>query len=119
MLGELISKMKLYDQSQIKLKQTMDDGSLRYEHSKDIEEAFSALDTSFLGALSIENVHTIFLGLGYQPESTTVEQLRLKSCGKETFSLQETEFLLKQVGFIFCMGERTYFETHSSGHVYS
>ena len=42
----------------------------------DITEAFEALDHDCSGVLPISPmVHELFLGLGYQPESLTVEEL--------------------------------------------
>ena len=69
-----------------------------------IEEAFRALDTTFSGSISIDDVLTLFLGMGYQPETMTVEELRSRSGDKETLTLSEIQRLLRQVCSLLVQG---------------
>lgn len=64
---------------------------------RDIEEAFHAYDTKFEGQISLETILVIFLGLGYQPDNITLQNLQARSGNKKHLNLQETMDVLRQV----------------------
>lgn len=63
----------------------------------DIESGFRSLDIDVNGFLSMESVHTLFLGLGYgNSVYVSVDTLRT-TAGRDALNLQETMELFAKV----------------------
>lgn len=67
----------------------------------DIQLGFDSLDIDVNGFLSMENVHALFLGLGYANEVDTyvsIDSLR-KLAGRDALNLEETMELFGKVRY--------------------
>ena len=71
----------------------------------DISEAFGLADVGCERVLSIAEIHTIFLGLAYQPESLTVSDLERAAGGLKRLTLPQVLSLFGKVRVCVCKRE--------------
>jgi Ca2+-binding EF-hand superfamily protein len=66
----------------------------------DIRESFEALDTECWGSITMTDLHTIYLALGYRPDDLTVQDLQIKAgvaAPTERLSLERVLEILSKV----------------------
>jgi hypothetical protein len=73
----------------------------------DIRLGFESLDVNVNGFLGIEDIHTLFLGLGYaavdgrSDKFLSVDELR-NAAGRDSLTVEETMGLFGRVSYVIC-----------------